>query len=436
MDPAATFQSFLPFLWRSAIIVLPFVLLYLFWKDWVAYIQRLFLGSLKWTLLEIRTPQTIDRSPEAMELLLNALYITSGTSTWQAMFWAGKVRTWFSLEIASIEGSVYFFIRCETKLKEIVKSQVYAFYPEAEVTEVEDYTRFVPPIESKAWELFGFEWQWANPKLGGDGIPIKTYVDYELDRQVGLKDHQKFDPIASMIEFISTLRPKEQIWIQILLRGAANRHAKPGETWKLTDWKSVHKDAVHSYTKQVQDSMVSQSQASAGKKFDELYPELAKKRAYEYMTDAEKKTVDAIQRNMNKNAFDVGIRTVYYAQKDAFRPDNIPGLGALFRLFGAENRNGLKPIDETKTDFDYAWDNFLGDSLWKRKVDMFRAFVRRSYFYPPHNEDLDENPRKQLIMSVEEVATLFHFPGKEVASSTFARVDAKKSEPPANLPIG
>ncbi len=74
---------------------------------------------------------------------------------------------------------------------------------------------------------------------------------------------------------------------------------------------------------------------------------------------------------------------------------------------------------------------------WK-KEQIFKAYIHRSYFYPPHDKTLDKNLHKiyrpQMILNVEELATIFHLPGKEVSSPTIARVEAKKSEPPANLP--
>ena len=38
-------------------------------------------------------------------------------------------------------------------------------------------------------------------------------------------------------------------------------------------------------------------------------------------------------------------------------------------------------------------------------------------------------------MTSEELATLFHIPGRVSTTTSLERIDAKKAEPPQNLPI-
>ena len=38
-------------------------------------------------------------------------------------------------------------------------------------------------------------------------------------------------------------------------------------------------------------------------------------------------------------------------------------------------------------------------------------------------------------MNIEELATIYHFPGDIASTPTLSRVEAKKGEPPANLPV-
>jgi len=44
-----------------------------------------------------------------------------------------------SLEIASLEGVIHFYIRIETKLRERVEAAIYSQYPNVEIIEAEDY---------------------------------------------------------------------------------------------------------------------------------------------------------------------------------------------------------------------------------------------------------------------------------------------------------
>jgi hypothetical protein len=56
------------------------------------------------------------------------------------------------------------------------------------------------------------------------------------------------------------------------------------------------------------------------------------------------------------------------------------------------------------------------------------AYKRRSYFYR-------RIARKPLVMSVEELATIYHFPGSVAATPSLERIPSKKTAAPANLPV-
>jgi hypothetical protein len=59
---------------------------------------------------------------------------------------------------------------------------------------------------------------------------------------------------------------------------------------------------------------------------------------------------------------------------------------------------------------------------------MFDAYVSRSAFAPPHIEDA-------FVMTSEELATLFHIPGKEAQQLGIKRIDSVQKGAPPNLPI-
>ena len=59
---------------------------------------------------------------------------------------------------------------------------------------------------------------------------------------------------------------------------------------------------------------------------------------------------------------------------------------------------------------------------------MFDAYVNRSAFYKPHK-------RKTFILNTEELATVYHFPGSVVRTPALGRIESKKGEPSAGLPI-
>ena len=107
----------------------------------------------------------------------------------------------------------------------------------------------------------------------------------------------------------------------------------------------------------------------------------------------------------------------------------ITGLIGCLRQFSANNRNGFK-LGKFSS-FQYPWQDF--HNFRKRKIEktMIDAYKRRSYFNFPHKHYRN----KPFILTTEELATVFHFPGKVIATPTLSRVPSRKAEPPANLPV-
>src|SRR3989344_8380275 len=88
---------------------------------WLHYIQQDFISGIEFVLLEIIPPREVLRSPRAMELFIsNALYQFSKKGG-KEEYWQGAVWFWFSLEIASIEGQVHFYIRTPSRIKSLIE---------------------------------------------------------------------------------------------------------------------------------------------------------------------------------------------------------------------------------------------------------------------------------------------------------------------------
>lgn len=384
-------------LWLTALVV-SFA-----WKWWMQYINRNFIENIKWVLLEIRVPKEVFKSPLAMEIALaNALSQTGGVGTWVQRYWLGNVLNWFSLEMISTEGNVRFFIRTSKNFKMIIENQIYAQYPQAEITEVEDY--IVPVMASmnkEPWSLFGSHFILTKE----DPYPIKTYVDYNLDQAVEkLKEEQRVDPITPVIELLGSMRPGEHMWFQIMVRAAGKRYLKPGNWFKKGDWKDEGKDII--------------------KKLKEDFAGTAEKP--KQMSETERQTITAIERSITKVGFDVGIRALYLAKKESFDPFRISAMLGAFKQYNSGYLNGFKP-DKT-TAFDYPWQDPTGRRVRELKQEMFDAYIRRSYFYQPY-----EN--KPFVLNSEELATIFHIPGAVSETPQLQRIESTKGEPPTNLPI-
>ncbi len=406
----ATLGKFLPY-------VLPFIFAGIAWESWLSYIHKDHLRNLKWTLLQIRVPQDIFKSPAAMEIFLgNALYQSGGMGTWVQRYWLGNLPVSFSLEIVSIEGRVYFFIWTQEKFRPIIESQLYAQFPQAEVVQSDDYTDMIPPYNKDAdWSMYGSDFILSKE----DPYPIKTYVDFGLDKATGsLEEEEKIDPIAPILEYLGSLGKGEQMWIQIIIQAANwGRYPSPDHWFKKIKWQDLGKAIVKKL------------------KTDQQKP-LTDTTAPARPTKGEGDLIAAIERSITKYGFDTGIRAIYLAHKDSFKPIHITGLLGLWKHFSTGNMNSFKPTN--LTGYDYPWQDFSGNRAAKLKTEMLEAYRNRGFFNSPwkfKSVAHTKVSRKPFVLNTEELATIFHFPGRVLETPTFKRIDSKKTEPPANLPI-
>ena len=94
-------------------------------------LAKSYFGSLahrEWVVLELLMPREITKTPRAMEVVLTTLH-QKGLKDSPA---------WYSLEIASIGGTVHFYIVVDRDTKPGIETAVYAQYPTIEVVEVPD----------------------------------------------------------------------------------------------------------------------------------------------------------------------------------------------------------------------------------------------------------------------------------------------------------
>ncbi len=397
-------------LYIGAPIYIPLALGISFWTVWRNYNRFLFRTSQDRIMLEIRIPKEISKTPMAMELFLNAIYQTGGESTWYDRNFLGKSRTWFSLELVSLEGQVKFFIWTEKKLKQLIESQLYAQYPEVEIHEVPDYTKTVG-LDLNKQSLWGNEFILTKE----DPYPIKTYVDYGLDKP-GLKSEEIVDPMTAILEFLGAIGKGEQLWLQIIVR-AHKKNFKDELAWKDKIAKMKWYGDSYDWTEKAQKEKEERLEALRPEPGE--FPRLA--------TKGEQDIIASLERNTGKIGFDCGIRGLYITEKDKFDPVNIGGMLGAFKQYNSPSLNGFRP--NRGTGFDYPWQDYKDYRLNKMKVDIFNDYKRRAYFHYPNTSD------KQFVLSSEELATIFHLPGGVAQTPTFSRLESKKSEPPQNLPF-
>ncbi len=398
-------------------IVLPFILIYIAVLLYVRSIQLKYISKLKSFLFEIKIPKDIVKSPLAMEIIFGAMQ-ASGAATYTEAYIDGKVRGWFSLELASIEGQIHFYIwSSEPKFKKILEAQIYAQYPTVEIYEVppeKDYVRQFNynPLKHIIWGL--------QFKLMKDDVyPIKTYVDYAMDKDQ--KDEYRIDPMTAVLEYLGSATKGQQIWMQILVKMHAPEGLKEHRLHEKPNWKEAAEEEI----KKIRE----EATVDRGGEFP----------GFPNPTKGQIETINAIERSYGKMAFYTMIRGFYLAEKEVFNPAYISGYIGAMRQYNSNTLNGLKMKIWTDVSDNFKdWATlfpFLKPIIARKKekktVEMYNAYRLRSFFYPPY-QHYKQDP---FILNTEELATIFHFPGNVSATPTLTKIASKKSEPPANLPI-
>jgi hypothetical protein len=389
-----------------AIFIAPVILGAIFVQSFVQWKRTAFVQEkvASGVVLEITPPKQYLKSPLAMELFLTSLFQTSGEGTWIDRYIKGKTRPWFSLEVASLGGNIKFYVWTWDYWKPIVSSYLYAQYPDTIITEVPDYTKSHHFDPEGPMDLFGIQFLLSKPDI----YPIKSYVDYKLNEDP--KEEFKVDPTTPFFEFLSTLNKDEQIWLQILVRAHRKERPKAGKWFEKVDWQEAAKEEIKKLkSADVQEAgEIKISGASLSK--------------------SEKDVIEAISKNVSKLAFDTIIRGIYMAPKDTFNKINNSGLSGSLKQYNTSNLNSFKTDGHHTTDFDYPWQDFRNYRLNKRKAHILHAYQTRHGFVGPHKSHY-------FTMNTESLATIYHFPTETARTPTISRSDAKRAEPPSNLPI-
>ncbi len=483
------------------------------WRFWVFYINQKYINGIKWALLEIKLPREIMKSPLATETAIASLLQGGGIGNWRAKFWLGNLPIYGSLEIASIEGVIHFYVRVQRKFIPLVESNFYAQYPGIEITEADDYTKRIrydhlKKDKTSIWGItykLGGKWTPTDQKTGkpykdkkgdsykmpADFLPIKTYVDYGLEKDP--KEEFKIDPITLLLESMGRVGKGEHVWYQIMVQdeGAFNgkkfpklyvNEASPShESYNLSEMADARKKQIRNYKKikagdiayDQQGNPVQRTVVKDGKA--ELQPvtygedrELQKKEA-ELIVE-EKDEIEAINNKTAKPLACVTMRILYLSDSKVakFNADYIQDTLSFVKPFAGANSFVPRPTDP----YDYPWQNLNKVRSNWRAEELFQNYVEREGFTPhsviEHSDSsmsmeawLDRvlvgssmktrkffemlytivfhpfshpKPADVFVLNTEEIATLWHLPGTVASTPTLPRIDSTKGVPPVNLP--
>ncbi len=412
----AWYWIFIPFL-----LVKPFLYLWRWWRR-----DKWFAGF-KFIVLEIKMPKEILKPLRAMEQVFSALWgnIYDPPDWWEE--WVdGKMLLSFQMEIVSLGGVPHFFLRIPEKNRNAVESSLYSQYPEAEISVVEDYTKNVPrDIPNKNWKMWGTDYFLIKE----DVFPIKTYPKFFEESTQASKEEKRIDPMSTILEGMGKFKQGEQLWIQISACPVTD------EDNNFTARGRAIADKLASKPKKAKPKPIIQEAAEAlitGKVAEEkqeqqfFWPEMM-------LTPGEREVVAEVERKVSQYCFECYVRFIYLAKKEVYfgGAKSIPF--GYFAQFDTANLNAIIPWMKTITKVHKHW--FLPWNLFHPR----RLFVRKRSLFKHYKERIPPLwpwAGGTYIFNTEELATIFHFPGRGVAPAPFVpRVEAKKGEAPAGLPI-
>jgi hypothetical protein len=402
-------------------------ILFKIWKyHYLYFIQEKWSDTIKKILIEVKIPKEITKPTRAMEQIFAGFHgIFHGSPDWREKWIDGEFPLSLSLEIVSIEGRIHFYIRLPEMHRQMVESVIYSQYPDAEISLVDDYTKYVPQdIPNKDWNIFGIDF--INAK--DEAYPIKTYQEFEVETEKDEK--KKIDPLSIFLEALSLLGPGEQMWFQIRIKPVFSKD----NPWQETGKKLVDKLARRPEKSKLKSIFKEFGDAFEGVIFGPLPKKEGKEEVFPpemKLTPGEKEVITAVEKKLSKFGFDCFIRFLYVAKKDVFFRPKVKAIFSFFKEISSENLGGFKPFSETVTKVKTVFFWFLDKRrTYLRQRRMFRYYSNRlSPLFP--------NSGATFVLNIEELATLFHFPSEGTISTlAVSRVETKTKEAPSNLPIG
>lgn len=389
---------------------------------WLDGRQGQYAGRWKHVLLAIDIPKENIQTPKAVESIFISLAATQSSGNLIDQYWDGKVQESFSFEIISLEGYVQFLVRTPSHFRDLIEATIYAQYPDAEITEVEDYATPYKGVRfpNDQYNLWGTEFVLVKDYP----YPIRSYQEFEHKLSGEL-----IDPMASLLETLGRLGPGEQVCLQLVVTPQPPGWGEKGEKI-LKEMKGETYTAPETFSDKIMKpigligglaSMLT-TEIFGGASAD------AKKEADQWkmfrLSPGERLVFENVQKKMAQHAFRVKFRFIYFGEKDKFsKGRGVAAVIGAVQQFNVADANGFKPGPRTKTAADYF---NVAKRTAERQNRILRYYINRSNYY---GEDIGN-----MLMCSEELATLWHFPVMSVKAPAVEKIGSKRSAPPTRLP--
>ncbi len=397
------------------------------WWLYLDFIQGRFVMNTKYVLLAIDVPRENEQTPKAVEHMFSHFHGILKNPNFLEQYRDGYVQPTISVELISVGGFIQFLIRAPEVQRDLVEAAIYAQYPNAEISEVEDYVDQFPAVfPNDEYDMWGCE----MTLTADQAFPIRTYPMWEHSLT------QTFlDPLASTLEMFGRMKSGEQMWFQLVLRpNGSNAWRDKGQTLinKIIGFKSPakKKSGLGSTLAEAPGQIATGAWETITRTL--IDPgEPAKPQKEDNKTTSNllaistniKAQAEAIGLKISKLGFDVKFRTLYFGTLDQFSKARVSAITGALKQFNTLDLNGFKPDSKMKTSRDFFF--------VKRRVNNLKKRILWGYKYRSIWRG-----RKVFVLNIEELASLWHFPVITVKAPQVKKQEAKRGEPPVALPVG
>ncbi len=406
--------------------LLPLPLWYIYEMTWNEYTENEFLSKIDNVILELVPPKDIEKSPRIMEHVFAGLNDYSTPNSLELHCGWRMLQPKLTFEIVGTEGEVHFYARCPKNMRNNIEAQIYAHYPDMKIFEVDDYVRKVPKnLPNDKWDIWGATLDLVKP----DPVPIRTYKHFQED-----VTGKMIDPLSNMVEVMSSLPKNQHIWFQIVFISEKPPNWHPASKAYVQKIIDEHlgigdsKKRIPFFSNLWDELKVAPNNVLKGFAGGELDAPTGAEAAETVEFNINKlppgtqELVLAIQENLSKPAFHTVIRFVYLGTKEGYNKAlGVAGIMGSMKQIADVNLNDLIPSPKTKTFANYYFDE---ERLLYRKRKIVADYRGQSV------SGMD------FIMNTEELATLYHFPDMAIRNPAVTRVESRKEDAPAELPIG
>jgi hypothetical protein len=339
------------------------------------------------TLLSILVPKMNDKTSLSAEMMFLALHgLFSKTP---------GLEEHLSFEIVASHEGIHFFVYLPSYFRTFVEGQIYAQYPNANITEVDqDYVHRLPTGQAVVTA--------AELTLAKEYYhPIKTFVDFQVD------------PLAAITGSVERLNSNEQVWMQLIIRPLEDVWQKAGYDYVANTKKGISTTPDETnFVAQIFNDVVKELINLPAFMVKSVVPgmseEEAKTETKVELNSGQEMELKAIENKMSKPGFETALRIVSIAQSEQASQQALHSIAASFKQFSMTHLN-----------------SFIISPAERRAEEIFHDYQLRAF---------PTDDTSYFVLNTEELASIYHLPNLTVETPTIAWSKAKQLEPPLNLP--